>query len=78
MTVLRTYTIYRGAADVDTAYCVREFLIGPGGGAGMVPRPARLWTPDTLDEARALVPAHADACLTRSPADDPIVVETWL
>ena len=70
---MRTYVIYVGPGQ---EYAVREFHIlriestpvaGPvlGGAA-------------TLELARALIPAQADACFPRSPEDDPAIVETWI
>jgi hypothetical protein len=72
--MLRIYTIYDHPTDYPDGWPVREFAIVPGGSvAGPI-----LGVGDTLDNARALVPAAADTRLPRVPGDDSKIVETWV
>ena len=74
--VLRMYTVYRDPADLPgVPFAVREFLIV----AGAEPRPgAIIGMAPSLEAVRMSIPPHADACLARSPGDDPAIVETWV
>jgi hypothetical protein len=69
------YTIYMRPTDYpDVVFLVREWAVTAGGAiAGGV-----IGTSETIDGARALVPAQADFCLPRRDSDDPIIVETWM
>lgn len=72
---LRTYTIYDHPLDIPTGWVVREWIIGrPGEGpvAGKL-----VVVAGTLEAARAAIPPGL-VMLTRSPEDDPYIVETWL
>lgn len=69
------YTIYHRPLDFPgVEYLVREFRIHSG---HVITGPV-VGIAQTVEEARALVPPQADAMITRSPEDDPAVVETWI
>lgn len=75
---LYLYTITHRPADLPGAeYAVREFTVTNTKSGGVTPGPL-LGMADTLEKARALVPAWADARLLRLAGDDPVIVETWL
>ena len=69
---LRMFTIFDRPTDYPRHFVVRAFTIAVG---GPVPND-RVQLADSLDEARALIPEGL-ACMTRSPEDDPVIVETW-
>lgn len=73
--VMTMYTIYHRPSDYpDVEFLVMAVHISPG-----VTEPgAVIGVALTLDEARDLVPAPADQLLPRSPADDPVIVESWV
>ena len=72
--MLTMFTVYERPTDYPNAYVVRRFEIRPGG-----PEAGRLLgVVDTLEQARALIPASADARLPRAADDPPQVVETWV
>lgn len=75
MNALVVYTIYRKPKDFPDKFVVRVFCISEG------PEPIPAAKPhavvDTLEEARLSVPPHLVG-ITRSPGDDPSIVETWL
>ena len=68
---LPQWVIYRGARDVSTEYLVRRWEIRPGTAV-----PCEGLGADTLDAARALVPAGM-VRLERVPGDDPVIAEVW-
>lgn len=74
--VMRIYTVSLNASDLPDGYAVREWRIAKGG----PPVPGLLLASGLagLEQARDAVPPWADACLTRSPGDDPSIVETWI
>lgn len=76
-TELRMFTIYERPIDYPDHFVVRGFTIAAGH-SDAVPDADPTGLADTLEAARALVPASADACMTRSEHDDEKVVETWL
>jgi hypothetical protein len=74
-THLSMFTIFHQPRDLPgVQYAVRRFDVS-GHGPAMGPL---VGTAETLEEARALVPVEADACMPRDVNDDPVIVETWL
>ena len=71
----KLYTIYLDPTDLAPGYAVREWEAAE---SGLLPGPILASGLDSLAGARGLVPDAVDACLQRSPDDDPTIVETWL
>ena len=69
------FAIYNNPSDFPDKFVVREWLIGPG---VKTPLQKPIAIVDSLEEARAAVPASADFCLDRNPDDDSVIVETWV
>jgi len=67
------YAIYENPSDFPGQFVVRKWIISAG---EAVPTNEH-WTAKTLEEARGHVPPWL-ACLTRSPEDDPVIVEVWI
>lgn len=73
---LLLFTIYHRPVDFpDAEYAVRAFIVTAGEEPTALPG---VLLCDTLEDARAVVPPEADACISRSDTDPPTVVETWL
>jgi hypothetical protein len=71
------YVIYHRPSDFpDAQYIVRESIVGQV--SGQVVAGAVLGQAESLQQARALVPCHADNCIDRFPDDDPVIVEAWI
>lgn len=71
--VLRLYTIYDHPADYPEGFVVRMFEAL----AGQVTEKELLGQTPTLEAARELIPPGLFN-LGREPADDPVIVETWI
>lgn len=70
--LLEMFVIYDSPTDFPGRFVVRPWAAGREGtvyGDAMVAA--------TLEEARELVPAGLHR-VTRSPGDDPVIVETWI
>jgi len=69
---LTIITIYDHPRDYPDKFVVRACYV-----KGL----ARSWggclLADTLEEARAMIPAGM-SCFPRSPGDDPVIVECWM
>lgn len=73
--VMSMFTIYFRPDDFpNVEYLVRRWDIHEGASR---PGPI-LGSAMTLDAARMLIPAQADACVLRQDDDPPTIVETWL
>lgn len=72
-TDLPMWVVYERPRDFPAHFVVRMHVVGPGGRTRF--GEARLAT--TLADARKLVPPGRTR-LPRVPADDPVIVETWL
>jgi hypothetical protein len=72
---LSMWTLYRRTLDLPQHEIVaRRWEIDRDG-----PWPTNEWQPfETLDAARREMMAKGLTCITRSPSDDPVIVETWL
>ena len=70
---LRQYTIYNSPADYPDLYVVRRWDIVPGEARAT----DDVTTHFTLEDARLSVPRGL-FCMTRSPGDDPCIVEVWM
>ena len=66
------WTIYDHPIDFPDAFVVREWAVQLG--SNMEGR--RVFTADTLEGARLLIPPHLYR-QPRAPDDDPVIVETW-
>jgi hypothetical protein len=71
--VMSLWTVYDHPRDYPDVWVARRSEIGIG---KSTPTPD-MFTADTLDELRALLPRGL-VCLARSPGDDPVIVEVWL
>lgn len=69
---LAVWTIYEGATDVSTPFCVRVWHTSAD---GLAPGPG--WGARSLEEARSLVPAGL-VLVPRCDGDEAVVVESWL
>jgi hypothetical protein len=74
--ILAVVVIYRNPLDYPGKYVVRRQWAGAGGSIEVEDEPIAVV--DTLDEARAAVPAEQDACIARDPHDEPHIVESWI
>ena len=70
---LCTWTIYDHPSDYPHCFVAREWRVTA---AGLTPG-EEIVAPE-LDMLRAFLRARGLVCLTRSPEDDPKLVETWL
>lgn len=80
---LEMWTIFDHPADHPDRVVVRRFVVGPA--PATEGRPAGIHSGDahlcaSVSEARKWLAGERPglACLSRSPEDDPSVVETWL
>lgn len=72
---LEMFTVYKRPRDFPSWFVVRRFIIG---GDNPEPQPMNIVAVcDTLDEARRAIPPGKTP-LSRSPGDEPQIVETWL
>ncbi|MEM1027427.1 MAG: hypothetical protein AAGJ38_05030 [Planctomycetota bacterium] len=69
------YVVYERPRDFPNTYVVRRHFTRPKGGTVAEATPWAV-APD-LDAARLSLPLGLH-CLTRSPGDDPVIVETWM
>lgn len=69
---LFTYTIYEKPADFPDAWVVRRWEA-----TGDVEDRGVWCLAESLEAARESIPPDL-ICFTRSPEDDPTIVETWL
>jgi len=67
------WTIYDRPKDYPDQFVARCWRISPG----KLQPTGDMFTGDTLDEVRALLP-YGLVRVTRYPDDDPKIVETWL
>jgi hypothetical protein len=76
---LSMFTVYDSPADYPGRFVVRRFTIGRGSdNHDPVPDPEPMFVGPDLESARDAIPLSADACLHRSPEDEPSIVETWV
>lgn len=76
--MLRTYTIFDHPKDHPDCYVVRAFDIIPGE-IQPVPMSGHLEFRDLLSARLWMVINEPEkVCITRSPDDDPVIVETWV
>lgn len=68
------WTVYSNPRDYPGKFVVRRSLVSSG---GILPDREPLAVADTLEAARAVVPAWLTV-IPRSPEDDPVIVEVWL
>lgn len=71
---MELWTIYDHPSDWPDGYIARKHLVIDGTGG---PTPHVL-TCEQLEPLREQMRMMGLACLTRSPEDDPVIVETWL
>lgn len=70
------WTIYDRPKDYPDKFVVRAWTVYDG---NPVPVPgAKVYTADTLEEARKFVPAGLVRFAKHPTHDDPVIVETWL
>ena len=72
--MLRMWTVYRHPKDYPSKYVARLFEVDSDG-----PRPTgSIVIAETLERLREEMMQMGLVMLTRSPGDDPVIVETWL
>lgn len=72
-TDLPMWVIYDHPSDYPSSFVVRRQWAGNG----KVFADAKCFLCQSLEAARAVVPPGLH-CIARDPADDPVIVETWL
>lgn len=72
---LPMWTIYAHPLDHPDHFVVRSYTVVRDGRDGPE-RDSKIALADSLEEARKLVPPGL-YCMTRSPLDEPQIVETW-
>jgi hypothetical protein len=75
MTTLAMWAVYDNPSDYPGKFVARRFDVDAAG-----PRPSMsIIIMDDLDKLREMLAFELHlTCLTRSPEDDPKIVETWL
>ncbi len=68
------WTVFDHPSDYPDHFVVRAFLVTSDG----VQPAINANTFPTLEDARRPLIMAGLACITRSPEDDPVIVETWL
>lgn len=71
---LSIWTITRNPSDFPGKHVARRHVVHPTACAGPTPDH---YVADTLDQARACLPAGV-INLGRNEADDPVIVESWV
>lgn len=74
--VLSTWTIFFNPSDAPGRFVVRRFDVVQDQPEPVPTQHASVHP--TLTAARDAVPPQAGVCFTRSPGDDPTIVETWM
>jgi len=72
--VLPMWVVYDHPADFPNTYVARQHIIGISGQEAT----DRTMEADTLESIRAAMVNLGLTCITRSPEDDPVIVEVWL
>lgn len=73
---LSLWTIYKHPRDYPQHYVARRSEIGGQPGSG-IKITDDMFTADTLNELRALLPLGL-VCIPRLEHDDPVIVEVWM
>ena len=75
MAILSMWTVYNSPSDYPGKFVARRFDVDASG-----PKPSMsIIIMDDLDKLREMLAFEMHlVCLTRSPEDDPKIVETWL
>lgn len=68
------WTIYDHPSDYPSGFIARLHLVVDGTGG---PTP-KVFACDQLEPLREQMRTMGLTCITRSPEDDPVIVETWL
>jgi hypothetical protein len=71
---LHLWTVYDHPRDYPDSYVARLMLIGR---RGVIQRTNAMYTADSLDELRSLLPPGL-TCLPRHEEDDPVILEVWI
>ena len=72
--VLPMYVVYDHPLDFPDLFVVRRRDISPG-----CDTPTdKVWTCPEIEPLRAWLRGEGMTCLPRDPADDPVIVETWV
>jgi hypothetical protein len=72
---LMMWTVYDHPRDYPHSFVARKFAVS---GAGGTVATTDMIVAPTLDSIRKLMIERGLTCITRSPDDDPKIVETWL
>jgi hypothetical protein len=74
--VLHQWVVYDNPTDYPGMFVAREWIIGRG---TMRPSEVTPYVDPYLENVRRFIAAVAPGsfCITRSPEDDPTIVETW-
>lgn len=73
---LTIWTVYDHPLDHPDVFVAREWLIPEGGGDPI--RTQRTLTSHNLDEIRQALEDMGGYPLARDPADDPVIIESWV
>ena len=68
------WTVYDHPRDCPDFFIAREWWIE----GGMTRASGRVHTARSLDVIREMMLQKGLTCFTRDPADDPVIIETWL
>jgi hypothetical protein len=75
--VMQGFTIYKNPSDYPGRYVLRRWEWGLHTGGQPKPDQDPTYVGESLENARANVPEGL-ICVCRAPADDPVIIETWL
>lgn len=71
--ILLVWTVMRGTADFASSIVCRPFLVSDGLASPVF----RYLIAKNIEELRVQLPPGL-CCFPRTPADDPVILETWL
>ncbi len=69
------YVVYDHPLDIPEGYVLRRQIITPN---GQIDRPRGAIISDALAPLQQMLHSHGLTCLGRQPADDPVIVESWM
>lgn len=73
MNVLPMWVVMFSPSDIPNKFVARKHIVG----FGEAPATQELYTADTLEELRDLLPPGL-VKMVRHPSDDPVILEVWL
>lgn len=73
MNVMPLWVVMFSPSDMPNKFVARKHIVG----LGNVVATQEVYTADTLEELRDLLPPGL-TLMERHPSDDPVILETWL